>query len=221
MLAPSPPTVAQLQSQVQRMQGSALTRTLTMLPALAPLIQLRTGMTCSVESVSLAMALLAGPSGAGDWTAVVGAPDFGLEAAAAYGMDLSRTIVVPDPGEHWLSVTAGLIDVTSVVVVRPPNLVPDQQAARLVARLRQKDAALLVLGEWPRCQLTVSVAGSRWVGLGQGHGYLTGRHVRVRVRSGGMAPREAGLWLPRPESLGTLVERVPDRQLVDVQTEAG
>ena len=88
------------------------------------------------------MALMAGPSHAGEWTAVVGVPDFGLEAAAAYGLDLDRTVIVPRPGEHWLSVAAGLLEVATVVAIRPPARVTEHQAERLRARLRQKDAAL-------------------------------------------------------------------------------
>ena len=89
------------------------------LPGLAGVLQLKTGGAYAVDSPSLAMALMAGPSQAGEWSAVVGMPDFGLEAAAAYGLDLDRTVVVPDPGEHWLSVTAGLLEVATLVLVRP------------------------------------------------------------------------------------------------------
>ena len=102
-----------------RMQGSAVTRTLESLPGLAGVLQLKTGGAYATDSLSLAMALLAGPSAAGEWSAVVGVPDFGLEAAAAYGLDLDRTVVVPRPGEHWLSVTAGLLEVAGVVLVQP------------------------------------------------------------------------------------------------------
>ena len=77
------------------------------------------------------MALLAGPSQAGEWSAVVGVPDLGLEAAAAYGLDLDRTVVVPRPGEHWLSVTAGLLEVGRWSLVRPYARVSEHQAERL------------------------------------------------------------------------------------------
>ena len=75
-----------------------------------------------MDSPSLAMALVAGPSQAGEWIAMVGAPDFGLEAAAGFGIDLERTVVVPRPGEHWLSVAAGLLEVAGVVMVKPRYL---------------------------------------------------------------------------------------------------
>ena len=138
-----------LQQRVQRMQGSAISRTLESLPGLSGVIQLRTGEAYAVDSPSLAMALVAGASQAGEWIAIVGAPDLGLEAAAGFGIDLERTVVVPHPGELWLSVTAGLLDVATVVIAKPPVPVSAQQAERLKSRLRIKDAALVCWGEWP------------------------------------------------------------------------
>jgi hypothetical protein len=184
-----------LQQRVQRMQGSAISRTLESVPGLSSVIQLRTGETYAVDSPSLAMALVAGPSQAGEWTAIVGAPDLGLEAAAGFGIDLERTVVVPRPGELWLSVTAGLLDVASVVIVKPPVPASAQQAERLKSRLRMKDAALVCWGEWPRSDATLTISESSWLGLGHGHGRLTARRVVVSVRQGGPI-RQVQLWLP-------------------------
>jgi len=188
--------IQELQQRVQRMQGAGVTRTLDSLPALGEVIRLKTGGAYAVDSPSLAMALMAGPSLAGEWSAVVGIPEFGLEAAAALGLALERTIVVPRPGEHWLSVTAGLSDVVSVVLVKPGGPVTEAQAERLRSRLRQKDAALLSWGGWPRCDAEVSVSASSWTGLGQGHGHLRGRTVEVSVRRGSAPARRTTLWLP-------------------------
>jgi len=193
---PAADRIAELQQRVQRMQGAAVTRTLDSLPALGQVVRLRTGGAYVVDSPSLAMALMAGPSQAGEWCAVVGAPEFGWEAAADFGLALERTIVVPAPGEHWLSVTAGLADVVSVVLVKPPAGVTERQAERLRSRLRQKDAALICWGHWPRCDAEVSTSASTWSGLGQGHGHLQGREVEVSVRRGGAPARRTVLWLP-------------------------
>jgi len=193
---PTSDRILDLQQRVQRMQGSAVTRTLDTLPGLGAVIQLKTGGAYSVSSPALAMALMAGPSRAGDWTAVVGVPDFGLEAAADYGVDLDRTIVVPDPGEHWLSVTAGLVDVVTLILVRPPEKVSDHQAERLRSRLRQKDAALICLGSWPRSDANATITSSSWTGVGRGHGRLSGREVVVRVTRSGLPPVSVPLWLP-------------------------
>ena len=164
--------IQDLQRRVQRMQGAAVSRRLPSLSGLTSLLTLRTGAAYGVDSASLALALLAGPSQAGEWAAIVGATDLGFEAAAGWGLDLARTIVVPHPGEHWLSVTAGLIDVATVVLVRPPVPVSEQQAEKLRSRLRQKDATLVCWGSWPRCEARLSVRSSVWTGLGQGHGRL-------------------------------------------------
>jgi len=177
------------------MQGSAVTRTLDSLPGLAGVLRLKTGGAYAVDSLSLAMALMAGPSHAGEWSAVAGVPDFGLEAAAAYGLDLERTVIVPRPGEHWLSVTAGLLESATVVVIRPSAAVTEHQAERLRSRLRQKDACVICLGEWPRADATVRIVRSTWMGLGHGHGHLTARLVDVEVHQGGPV-RQVSLWLP-------------------------
>jgi hypothetical protein len=186
----------ELQRRVQRMQGTLVSRTLDTLPGLSGLISLRTGAAYAVDGASLALALLAGPSLAGEWVGIVGATDLGFEAASDFGLDLERTIVVPHPGEHWLSVTAGLVDVATVVLVKPPVRVTEQQAERIKSRLRQKDAALICWGEWPRCEARLSTRHSRWVGLGRGDGHLTGHRARVDIFHGGMPPRSVDLWLP-------------------------
>jgi hypothetical protein len=191
----APSRIHELQQRVQRMQGSTISRTLASLPGLAGVLQLRTGEAYAVDSPSLAMALAAGTSQAGEWIAIVGAADLGLEAAAGFGIDLERTVVVPRPGELWLSVTAGLLDVAAVVIVRPPEPITAQQAERLKSRLRMKDAALVSWGEWPRSEATLTITESSWLGLGSGHGRLTARRVVVSVRQGG-AVRRVPLWLP-------------------------
>jgi hypothetical protein len=197
-MTPSAASIGELQQRVHRMQGAAVRRTLESLPGMAEVLRLRTGGAYAVDSPSLAMALMAGPSLAGEWSAVVGAPDFGLEAAANFGLDLDRTVVVPRPGEHWLSVTAGLIEVASVVLVKPPTAPTEQQAERLRARLRQKDAALICWGSWPRCEATMSIIESSWLGLGNGYGHLSGRQVVVTLTEGGRT-RRVPLWLPGPD----------------------
>jgi hypothetical protein len=206
------PTITDLRQRVNRMQGAAVSRRLPLLPGLTDVVSLHTGMVASLDSPGLAMSLMAGPSQAGEWTAVVGVPEFGFDAALAFGVDLGRCIVVPEPGEHWLSVTAGLVEVTTLVLVRPPIPVSEQQAGRMLARLRQKDAALLVdtglLGDraWPRPQRRLAVTDNRWSGLGHGHGHLQSRRVTVRSRGGGVPDRTVDLWLP-DERLDVRVDR--------------
>ena len=205
------------------MQGTAVSHPLQTLPALRPLVQLRTGASYAVDSPVLAMALMAGPSSAGAWCGVVGMPDFGVEAAAALGVDPDRTVLVPEPGEAWLNVTAAMIDVLSVVVVQPPGAtghrgdgrqlgqqVSPHQAARLTARLRQRESVLIALGDWPRADARLRVAQTRWSGIGQGHGHLSARRVRVVSGRVGSAPAEAELWLPDADAQVRIVEPAVD-----------
>ncbi|WP_228493609.1 MULTISPECIES: hypothetical protein [unclassified Rathayibacter] len=194
--------VKELQSRIRGMQASTLeTRSLATLPALASVLPggtLKQGAAYAVTgSMSLAMGLLAGPSSQGSWCAVVGVPDFGAEAAAEWGIDLGRLVLVPAPAEHWLTVTAALVDVLTVVLTRPPSSVSPADVSRLGARLRQRGAALIVLGDWPQAEARLSIRSSRWEGLGAGHGYLRTREALIDVvgRSGTRA-RTARITLP-------------------------
>ena len=121
MTAAPAPTLDELRARVDQMQGRPAAQPVATHPAFTGLLQLQTGSSYGVDSASLAMALMAGPSADGAWCGVVGSAQFGLEAAAAAGVDLRRTILVPDPGEAWLEVTAALIDVLGVVVVAAPR----------------------------------------------------------------------------------------------------
>ena len=155
--------VLELQARIHSMQATTLDeRALPTLPALASVLPggaLRQGSVYSVAgSMTLAMAMLAAPSAGGAWCGVVGVPDFGVEAAARLGIELERLVLAPSPGDQWLTVTAALVDVLTVVVTRPPRRVGDADAARLSARLRQRGATLVVLGDWPQSEATLRAA---------------------------------------------------------------
>lgn len=203
--------IQELRQRVHRMQGTATSQPLPTHPALSGLVRLRTGASYAVDRPALAMALMAGPSGAGAWSAVIGVTDFGLEAAAEAGVDLERTVLVPEPGEAWLEVTAALIDVLQVVVVRPPASVGQHQAARLASRLRQRDAVLVAVGDWPRAEARLGIHRSEWTGIGRGHGRLTGHRARVTAELHTGQIREAELWLPGVDSRIRAVE-APEEQ---------
>ena len=168
---------------------------------------LRRGTTVSVGgsggSTSLALALLAGPSQAGSWTAVVGCPDLGLVAAAELGVDLERLALVPWPGAggQWPTVVSALLDAVDVVAVRPPGRAKAGDVRRLTAKARERGAVLLPVGpaSWPdAADVRLAVTGSRWDGLGPGHGRLAACQVDLTVSGRGSAARErrVTLWLP-------------------------
>jgi hypothetical protein len=130
-----------------------------------------------------------------------GWPDFGAEAAAELGIELSRTVLVPDPGEHWLEVTAALVDVLRVVVLRPPASVDERTAGILESRLRSRSAVLVVQGHWPRVSARLSTEESAWSGPTAGTGHLQQRRARVVVHQGARPPRRADLAWPGVDRL--------------------
>jgi hypothetical protein len=206
-------TVRELQARIRRMQRNKLdSRELPTHPALAELLPggaLAAGSAYSViDSTTLALGMLQGPSAAGAWCAVVGMPDLGVEAVAGLGIDLERLVLVPHPGEHWLTVVSALVDVVSVVLVRPPTAqsrdgrvrITDGTASKLASRLRQREAVLVSLGDWPGAAARLTVGDSSWTGLGSGFGHLTGRQVTVSSTAARWQGRAKSrrLWLPGP-----------------------
>lgn len=191
-LAEQGDVVAALRAKVAALESGGPTRlAIPTHPDLVGLVQMRAGGTYTVDSARLALTLMAGASAAGEWTAAVGWPDLGVEAAVELGAAPERMALVPDPGDLWLEVTAALIDVVRLVVLRAPRGV-DQRAAGIVeARLRKRSAALVVWGEWPRSEARIGVEESRWMGPERGEGRLVERRARVVVRRGAAPPRHA------------------------------
>lgn len=194
-----------LRAQVERVQGHRLDApVLPADPALARLLPgggLRPGSSYSLgASMSLLFALLAPPSRAGSWCGAVGMPGLGAEAAARIGVELSRLVLIADPGPRWLAVTSTVAEVLPVVAVRPPSRAKDADLARLAARLRDRGTVLLVQGPWPQAEAVIDVADPHWSGLGDGHGYLSERELTVTVSSRRFPrPRRGRMLLPAPD----------------------
>lgn len=199
----------------------AADRRLPVLEPLRPLLAgggLLRGSVVAVEgSTSLALALAAGPSAAGSWCAAVGFGALGLVAAAESGIDLDRLAVVTSSRTNrgsggWAWVVAALVDGLDMVLARTPAgvAVAATDARRLGSRVRERGSVLVVVeaaddkgGAWPIApDLRLSVARSRWHGLGEGCGHLQARRVQVGAAGRGASARrrELALWLPGPES---------------------
>jgi hypothetical protein len=202
--------IRELKSRISGMERLRLdTRALPTLPAFFSLLPggaLQAGSVYSVAgSMTLTMGLMAAASADGAWCGVVGVPEFGAEAAARFGIELGRLVLVREPGRAWLPVAAALADALTIVVVRQgggtAERVSDTDAAKLAARLRQRGAVLIALlpagaPVWPGSEAALAVAESRWVGVGRGHGYPRERLVTVRSEVRGGRPRIVQLRLP-------------------------
>jgi hypothetical protein len=204
-------------------------RLLPVPPALVPLFPdgaLRRGTTTVVVgqpghgATTLALALLAAASQSGSWCAAVGLSDPGVVAAAELGVDLRRVVFVPHPGSGWAEAAGDLLPGVDVVLVHPPGRARLTAARHLVARARERSAALVVLVEqaaaWPEGgDLMLTVGAIEWEGIGQGHGHLRGRRAEVLVsgRRAAGRPVECSLWLPARSGAvaATEMENGPDR----------
>jgi hypothetical protein len=159
---------------------------------------LRRGSTVAVSgSVSLLLAMVGAASAGGAWCALVGFPRVSAEAAAEYGIDLSRLALVPEPGAGWTTAIGALLDAVDIVATRPPRLVPGD-VRRLAARARTREAILMPYGEWPGADVRLRAVAGQWSGIGEGTGRLKARRLEIHAEGRGQAarPRSVSLWLP-------------------------
>ncbi|MCY4631059.1 MAG: hypothetical protein OXE75_09295 [bacterium] len=181
-------------------------------------------------ATSLALAVAAGPSAAGSWTAVVGEEGLGLAAAAEAGVVLERLLMVAAPEPRGAAeTTAALVDAVDIVLVGSEVRLGAADHRRLAARLRERGSVLIHLGGdgshgagvWPGgarsssgrasdpqgADVRLQVVSSRWSGLGDGWGLLRARRVSVRAQGRGAAgrPRSVDLLLPGPDGLPVLL----------------
>ncbi len=160
---------------------------------------------------SLAFGLIADALAKGAWAAVVDVATFGADAASEFGVPLERIVRV-DSGVaqtqraagvgavmSWIDVMGAAIDGFDVVVTTvpaelrqsgSPNARPQHgrhSAAirKLVTRIQQKGAVVVVLGEPAAlgCDLVLSTERTEWRGVTSGAGHLRSR--RVSVAAGG------------------------------------
>jgi hypothetical protein len=172
-------------------------------------------------ATSLALALAAGPSAAGSWTAAIGFPSLGLLAAAELGVSLERLALVaaPEPGT-WGTVAATLVDAFDVVLVGGSSRRRTGDVRRLVARARERGAVVVPVGGAAagfEPDVRLMVVESVWEGLGRGHGHLAARRVVVEAtgRRGSARPRRAELWLPDREGAIRVAQVMPAADRAD------
>ena len=168
-----------------------------------------------VAAVSMAMALVAGPSQAGSWVAWVGVPGVNAMALHQMGVALDRTVWVGDAASDdgsngwgdavWGDVLAALVDGVDVIVVGPGvcGLRPST-ARRLTARLQNRGAVLVAIDQPVfGADLRLETRRPVWHGLGRGHGLAQGRDLEIEV-TGRRAARSARHPCQLPTATGML-----------------
>lgn len=201
-------SILQLRREIGRMQRRRSDDAVLPLPSalqeLLPNGGLQTGAVYSVSpSPSLLFALMGAASQRGSWCAAVGMPTLGLEAAAAFGVNLSRLILVPSPQQRWLSVVSALAEVVPLIAVSPATAARDADAARLAARLRDRGCTVLSTTPWPQSEGMISLHAPYWEGLGKGWGLLSDRTVTVTAQTR-QTPHPQSLRVQLPGGLGSI-----------------
>lgn len=174
-------------------------RSLPLAPSVAELGPLRQGTVVEVQGPSLLLRLLAGPTTAGSWVAIMGMPELNLAAAPEHGVALVRVAVVTAPPPDLVgSVVAALVDALAVVVLGPSvgQSLRGPMARRVAARARERGCVVLTMGPWPEAvDRRLVVADLGWEGLGEGWGYLRAGTMVVRSEGRGAAARPASYRL--------------------------
>ena len=196
-------------------------RTLPLLEAftgLVPSAAIQRGCTigCSGSaSMSLVMAVAAGPMQAGAWAAVAGVPAFGVRAAAELGVPPARLVLVAEPpggmdDGRSADAVAAMIDGFDVVVLGPRLRIRPPVARRLQSRAQSRGAVLITVGTLDGfgCDIQLVAQRQQWEGLGCGHGVATARRVDIELR---------GRRVPRPQRTVLLLPDVDG----DVRAETG
>ena len=186
--------------------GNAPFPCLSPLTSLFPEGGLRRGSVVAVDGIgatALALAVAAGPSGAGSWTAVVGDSGLGLAAAAEAGVVLERLMVIDPREKSAVNVIAALVGAVDVVMVGPGVRLRPADVRRLSARMRERGSVLIRIGsiDAPGVDVGLRIVESQWAGLGVGHGLLQARRVRIQTQGRGASarPRAAAFLLPGPQ----------------------
>jgi hypothetical protein len=166
-----------LKQKIRSLEASGLSE--AVFPVLEPLRTLfpREGLRRGAiyqcdSSASLVWSLLAEATTQGIWCALVGMPDMGIAAAEDLGVNVDRLVLVPHPGEQWLSVLGALSDVVGIIALGSVSKPSDRILSTLMGRLREREATLLVGASWPGVEASITVTSHQWEGLGLGHGML-------------------------------------------------
>ncbi len=194
----------------ERASGGVVTSSRSMVPVTSDIARLlpygglaaATALAAArVGATSLLWRLLAGPTSAGAWCAVVGLSGMYPSAAAAAGVDLARLVLVEADGPRLLDAAAALAGGVPVLVAPSAAFTPIQER-RLTARARRSGTAIVWWQTRPvaGADARLEVTGAHWQGLRAntgrrwGAGRLNACGLEVAARWRGGASRQATIW---------------------------
>jgi len=115
-----------------------------------------------------------------EWVAVVGWPDLGAVWMQDAGIDLQRTLLVPEVQGRGAEIVAALLDGFEQVVVGPRVALNAAGRRQLLARARQRESALITPLAWEGASIRMTAAAT-WSGPARGDYWL--RRARYDVVS--------------------------------------
>lgn len=216
-VAGAAPPLSELAERVRPRALRSEQHGLPVLPVLEPLLPegLTRGSVVSVSAATgvagattLALAVAAGPSRAGAWVALVGAPrpvgpagsaaqaSWGLVAAAEIGVVFERLVVVAPPERPpggWGQLVAALLEGFPVVVLGPEVRLGAADARRLAARLRERGGVLVrVGGDGLSAQVRLQAQRVTWEGVDAEVPTRLLQRRRIVVEAGGRGAASRG-----------------------------
>lgn len=161
------------------------------------------GYRCAAPgTTTLALTTAAAASQAGRWCAAVGFGDLSALGAAKAGVLLDRFALIPQPGNHWSTITASLLEAMEVVLLSVPERIGATEVRRLRARARERGSVLVPVANrhlWTHAaDLHIWVTRSTWSGLDNGWGYLRERTLEVTGEGRGVTGRSHRVPLSVP-----------------------
>lgn len=144
---------------------------------------------------ALLAAITAAVTADGLHVAVVAVPELLAAPVLELGGDLSRILIVDEPGEAPLEVIATLADGVDLVIAALPQVPPPSLSRPLSARLRRAGTALAHVGApWPQAAAAISSRVTAIHGLGRGHGRIRAVEYQVTAALAGR-PGRCGGWV--------------------------
>lgn len=128
------------------------------------------------------------------WCALVGFENIGFFAAFQKGVNLTKVVSVPDPGQDVAQVAAVLMEAFPIVVLANPRYISFSQVRNLTARIRQNSSIIVVVRQqseqsykrskdvwYGSCDYVINSSSSDFFGLGHGDGFIEERQVSLSL----------------------------------------